>query len=264
MRGRAGCRLGGGGISEIQADVVAEGRRLAELAERSNLPLRLLGGVAVRLRAQGELAAGFRREYNDLDWVTARGRSPDAQRFFERAGYAPVVRFNALHGKERLLFMDEVHDRQVDVFVGAFRMCHEIDLNGRLRVDPLTLPLADLLLTKLQVIELNRKDVTDALALMHDHDVGDADGGTINGAYIASLCARDWGLWRTFTQSLANCRSRVDDYALPEDARRRITERFERLEARIEAESKSRKWKLRAKLGDRKRWYELPEEVYGG
>src|SRR4029450_517652 len=97
-------------------------------------------------------------------------------KLFKAGGYEPHVAFNALHGGDRLLFFDNDHDRQVDVFVGVFSMCHKIPLDGRIEVDPVSIPLAELLLTKLQVVELNEKDVRDALALLHDHEVGGGGG----------------------------------------------------------------------------------------
>lgn len=253
-----------GVVSEIHTDVVSEGRRLVERAADAGLSLRLLGGVAIRLRAAGELPELFVRDYGDLDWVAGKGMSATAQRFFKDAGYSPQVRFNALNGKDRLLFFDETNGRQVDVFVGSFRMSHEIPIGARLELDPVTIPLAELLLTKLQVVELNEKDVNDALTLFHHFSVGDGDGDMINGARIATLCANDWGLWRTFTANLTTCSKRLGDLELPSDDRSRIEERLKQLEEWIEREPKSRKWRLRAKIGDRKRWYELPEEVTGG
>ncbi|CAN5580361.1 hypothetical protein BH24ACT26_BH24ACT26_10030 [soil metagenome] len=251
-------------MSEIHADVVSEGRRLVERAARDGLSLRLLGGVAIRLRAQDELPGAFERDYGDLDWVTAKRSSAATQRFFKDAGYSPQTRFNALNGKDRLLFFDDVNGRQVDVFVGAFRMSHEIPMNDRLELDPVTIPLAELVLTKLQVAQLNEKDVRDALTLFHQYAVGDSDGSMINGARIASLCANDWGLWRTFTANLTTCSERLADLDLPSDDKARMAARLEELQGWIEREPKSRKWRLRAKVGDRKRWYELPEEVTGG
>jgi len=250
-------------VSEIHADIVAEGRRLARRATDQGLALRLLGGVAIRLRAPDDLPGVFARDYGDLDWVSGKGTTAAVQEFFKQAGYSPQVRFNALNGKERLMFWDDDNARQVDVFVGAFRMSHEIPMESRL-VDPLTLPLAELLLTKLQVVQLNEKDVTDALTIVHAYPVGDTDGPTINGARIASLCSNDWGLWRTFTANLEQCRERLDDYDLPGNEREAMSARLVELERRIESEPKSRKWRLRARIGERKRWYELPEEVKGG
>jgi hypothetical protein len=245
------------GSSDIDPDVVAEGVRVLSAARDHDLPLRLLGGVAVRLRAQNGLPPGLERAYGDLDFVTAKRGSRPAQKLFRELGYEPHVSFNALNSKERLLFFDTEHDRQVDVFVGAFRMCHEIPLEGRLELDETSIPLAELLLTKLQVIELNEKDVRDAVAVLHDREIGDEDGDTVNAGRIARLCSEDWGLWRTITRNLEACRKQVGAYG--EDLSG-VATRFSELEERIEAEPKSRAWRLRARIGERKRWYELPEE----
>jgi hypothetical protein len=251
-------------MSAIRSDMAEEAVRVAEAAEREGLALRLLGGVAIKLRAKDGLHPAFEREYADLDWITARRSSASAQRFFEAQGYRPHVRFNTIHGQERLLFFDEQHGRQVDVLIGVFRMCHEIRFGERLTLEPLTVPLAELLLTKLQIIELNEKDVRDALALLYDHPVEDKDGDAINGAQIARLCAADWGLWRTFTANLGSLGNHLERYDLPAESKRRIEDRVGELQGRIEREPKTFGWKMRSKIGDRKRWYQLPEEVEGG
>jgi hypothetical protein len=199
--------------------------------------------------------------YKDLDFATPKGRSGDADKLLRGAGYEPHTAFNALNQKERMLFFDPAHDRQVDVFVGAFRMCHEIPLNDRLELQDRTVPLAELLLTKLQIIELNEKDVRDTLLLVHGHEVADRDGDAINGKRIAELCAGDWGLWRTITANVEKVLGHAGDYDVPEEDRERIRQRLQEVLERIEAEPKSRSWKLRARIGERKRWYELPEEV---
>ena len=246
----------------IEADVIAEGKRLLALASEEGVALRLLGGVAIKLRAPRDLPAAFARQYADLDFATTKKAVGRATNLFRSAGYTPQTAFNALHGGDRLLFFDDEHDRQVDVFVGAFSMCHRIPLDDRLAVDHTSIPLAELLLTKLQVIELNEKDVRDTLALVHDHPVGDGDGDQLNGARVAQLCAADWGLWRTITQNLNVCRSFADSYEVPDRAL--LDERLDDLLERIDRAPKARGWKLRAKIGDRKRWYQLPEEVAGG
>jgi hypothetical protein len=246
----------------IDADVVAEGQRLLDKAASAGVPLRLLGGVAIRLRAPGELSAAFRRSYADLDFVTTKKGSRRAEELLRQEGYVPHVAYNSLHGGERLLFFDDENDRQVDVFVGAFSMCHKIPLNDRLEVDQTSIPLAELLLTKLQIAELNEKDVRDALALLEGHPVGDTDGETINAGRIAALCAADWGLWRTITGNLDTCCALAPGYEVPNGAE--VEVRLQELLQRIEAEPKTRGWKLRAKIGERKRWYELPEEVAEG
>lgn len=251
-------------MSGLRSDVVEEAERVSKEIGREGFPFRLLGGLAVRLRAKNGLAPAFRRDYADLDFIIPKGESRKAQNFFEKVGYAPQTRFNTIYGNERLLFIDEENGRQMDILVGRFRMCHEVPFGKRLAIEPTTVPLAELLLTKLQIIELNEKDVRDTLALFHDHEVSDKDGDTINGGRISEICASDWGLWRTFTGNLEDLRSHVPSYDISEEGKDGIEKRIEALRGRIEAEPKGFGWKVRSKIGERKRWYELPEEVEGG
>ena len=218
--------------------------------------MRLLGGVAVNVRSRG-LPPALTRQYKDLDFATAKKSSGDLQKLLRDLGYEPHVGFNAMNGKERLLFYDNPNERQVDVFVSSFRMCHEIPLEKRLTVDEDTVPLAELLLTKLQIIELNEKDVRDTVAILLEHEVTDDDAG-VNVTQFASLCCEDWGLCRTITQNLVSVREQLRAYEVDREV---VATRLDALLARIEGTPKSRSWRMRAKIGDRKRWYELPEEV---
>jgi hypothetical protein len=242
------------------ADIVAEGERVLDLGDESGVPMRLLGGVAVRMRAPS-IPAALDRSYSDLDLAVRKKGAGPLDTLMRSAGYEPHVTFNAMNARERALYIDEEHGRQVDVFIESFRMCHEIDLGDRLVLEPRTLPLAELLLTKLQIVELNEKDVRDTVLLLHGHDVGESDGDTVSAARIAELCSGDWGLWRTITANLASCKERVGNYALEPGAAETVAARVDALLERVEAEAKSRGWRRRAKVGDRKPWYELPEEV---
>jgi Uncharacterised nucleotidyltransferase len=248
-------------MTAILDDIVAESERLLGLARDDGVPLHLLGGVAVRLHAP-EVPPALDRQYKDIDFAVPKKAGGPTDKLLRDAGYEPHITFNAMHARERGLYFDDAHGRQVDLFVHSFRMCHEITLGDRLEVDSSgTVPLAELLLTKLQIIEVNEKDIRDMVLLLYGHDVADHDDDAVNGARIAELCGSDWGLWRTITANLERCRSHVDDYDLPADARERIGARFDAILERIEAEPKSRGWRMRAKIGERKRWYELPEEV---
>lgn len=247
-------------MSEILEDIVSEGERLLGIASRDGVPLRLLGGIAVRLKAPS-VPPSLDRAYKDIDFAVTKKGGGAADKLLKEAGYEPHVAFNAMHARERGLYYDDVNGRQVDLFIDAFRMCHEIPLGKRLEVESGTVPLAELMLTKLQIIELNEKDIRDTVLLFHGHAIADTDDGAVNGAHIAVLCADDWGLWRTITANLERCRGHVSDYELPDEDRARIEQRFDQLLERIEAEPKSRGWRRRAKVGDKKRWYELPEEV---
>jgi hypothetical protein len=244
-------------------DIVDEARRILIAAQQRDVQVRLVGGLAVRLRAYETFHPGLSREYKDIDLVTLRGQTKSAAAFLQDLGYEPSERFNAMNGHERLLFYDVGNGRQLDVFVGLFRMCHEIPINDRVLTDSATIPLAELLLTKLQVVKLNEKDLRDIVAILYHHDVSDSDGDTINADQVAALCARDWGLWRTSKMNVERVREGVSSYDISPMEQAVVEQRLHRLWARIEAQPKSRMWRLRDKIGDRKQWYEDPEEIGG-
>jgi hypothetical protein len=230
------------------------GRLLAAIAERG-VAARLLGGMAIQLLTAPSV---FEREIADLDLIVARRDARALEDLMEQLGYEGDRQFNALNGHRRLLFDGPA---RVDVFVETFEMCHALPLAERIDVRPDTLPAAELLLTKLQIVELNAKDRGDAFALLYALDVADHDDGAINVARIAELTARDWGLQHTVELNLGRLRAELDDLPLADEDRRRIGERADAIGAAMEAAPKSRGWKLRARIGERKRWYEQPEEV---
>lgn len=247
----------------VQADTVDEARRLLVAAERQQLPLRAIGGAAVAIRAASRLHPAFRREIGDIDLVTTKSAGGEVSEFLAVNGYEPDRGFNALHGARRLLFHELVHGRKVDVFVGSFELCHALPVGERLMLEPMTVPLAELLMTKLQIVELNAKDRGDIYALLLAHDVGDHDGETISAPRIATLCAGNWGLYRTFQLNMVRLHEGLKEIALTEEQRNQIADRLDRLVTAMEQVPKSLKWRIRARVGDRVRWYEAPEEVEG-
>lgn len=242
------------------ADPVAEGRRVVEQARANGIVLRLLGGVAVFLQAPDSRPL-LGRDIRDIDLVTPRGNKREVAQLFRSLGYVEDEQFNAFHGAHRQIYVDLENQRKVDVFVGTFSMCHEIPIAARLDRDPLTVPLAELLLTKLQIVELNERDERDIYNLCYHHEVGERG---IEAELIAELCARDWGLWRTCRGTLDRCRADLGGYALGEREREVIADRLGSLWERIEAEPKTSKWRWRARVGERVRWYEEPEEEAPG
>src|SRR6476619_3102147 len=173
-------------MSAPLADLVDEGRRITEAADEQNVTLRITGGVGIALRCPSAAAPPLARSYADIDCVANGRERPQVTALFEALGYQPDPAFNAIHGQSRLFFWDPVNNRQLDVFVDRVQMCHTIDLRNRLDVHPQTLSLADLLRMKLRIVETNRKDMIDILALLADHDFSHDESG-INIDYIAAL-----------------------------------------------------------------------------
>jgi hypothetical protein len=242
------------------ADPVAEGRRIAEAAAEKGIPLRVLGGVAIALTCPSSRRPPLAREYGDIDLASVGGAKKEVTDLLEFLGYTGDKEFNLLHGHRRLYFWDERNQRQVDVFVNEANLCHRINLKRRIDKVPLTLPLADLTVLKLQVVETNEKDYLDICAIFADHPLTTDDSG-VDSAYIAELAASDWGLWRT----LGMVAERAERFAreLPGfDDAELVAERLGHLRQELDNVPKTRGWKLRSRIGDRKRWYELPEEVH--
>lgn len=240
-----------------------EALRVYERAQAAGVTIRITGGVAIAMRCPSAAVAPLARRYADLDIVGFARERKEMSKVLIAAGYRADEAFNALHGSSRLFFWDPINKRQLDVFLDWFEMCHAIDLRPRLALPGPTMPLADLLLMKLQIIETNDKDLLDIITLFIDHDLvdHDDDGGGINLAHLSDLTKSDWGLWRTVTMVAA----RADHHArgIPEFAHQaRAHDQVQQFLLALEQSEKSRTWKLRAKIGDRKQWYQLPEESH--
>lgn len=245
-------------------DPILEARRLASLAQAAGVTARLLGGVAVALRADGRLPLGLRRPYKDLDYVTRRGHAARWAQLLEGAGYTPDVPFNRLHGAQRLLHYDQANAKQVDTFVDTFAMCHVLELADRLPPGGATLSPADLLLTKLQIVEVNDKDLIDTIALLLTHGLGGRSENAIDLAALGDVLGSDWGWYTTISDNLEKVATRLATVDLDEDQRGIVQARLDELGRALPAFPKSLAWKLRAKIGRRLPWYELPEEVDQG
>jgi hypothetical protein len=247
---------------KTEVDIEAEGRRLIERAWAAEIPVRLLGGLAIAARIPAEIRAVFGREYGDIDLVIPRRTTRRFVTFMEESGYAEDLEFNAMNGRTRLVFVDARRGREIDVFVQDFAMCHVVPLrlDDADRCARRELPLADLMLTKLQIVKLTGKDIADLVMLLMAHEVGDGEEDGIDVDWIGAVCANDWGLWRTATGNLARVAAALAEIRAPRnlqaDAQRRLT----RLVTRLEERPKSAKWRLRARVGERLRWYDEPDE----
>ena len=259
------------------ADPLAEALRVIAIADSRGLFVRLMGGLAFHAQAP-TWTARISREGRDIDFATRGNDRKQVSELLVAEGYVPDKQYNALYGHKQLYFVDPAYRRPVDVLVDKLEMCHSFEFRDRLRVTSPTLPLAELLLSKLQVVKINRKDVLDALILLSEHPLGDDDGASgsaggdaaINVPRIVALTSADWGWWRTITENLGKLRSFVETELAPDELDCGRPQRFDpigqidRLAEAIDRAPKSTKWKLRARVGDRVAWYELPEEVGHG
>lgn len=246
----------------ILPDILDEMNRLIDAARERSILLRAIGGLAVRVRSRDQQTF-FPREYHDLDFVIQESERKKIEAFFQEMGYESNRQFNLLNGSKRQIYLDPNRDRHVDLFVGGFEMCHKLPMNDRLHLDDVTVPLAELLLSKAQIVELNHKDALDIASLLLYNDTGTDDSGRINLSHIARLCGADWGLYKTTSINLKRVEDVIRDGALnlTDADRSLIWKRVSDILRTFETMPKSLAWQMRDKVGTRVRWYEEVEEV---
>ena len=245
----------------ILPDIYHEMNRLISAAQEKSIFLRLLGGLAVKIHNKSDHPT-FRREYGDLDFVVAGKQRREFEAFMPSVGYSPHKQFNLLNGAHRQIYYHNETEMKVDIFVGAFEMCHKIPLEDRLHIHPITIPLAELLLTKAQIAELNRKDGLDIASLLLYNETGN-DDSKINLVQIAKLCGADWGLYKTTSINIKRVEEMIgkENVQLQDSERKLIRERIAEIQQTFESMPKSLAWQMRDKVGTRVRWYEEVEEV---
>ena len=254
--------------SAAGADIRDESVRLTAAAGRAAVPLKLFGGMAVWLTCPSVRQGPFARPYADMDFAVTAWASKRARTFLEAEGYVPDQFFNRLHGATRLYYGAASGGWSVDVIIDQLVMSHRLDLRTRLAGPGPTIPMADLLLTKLQVWEITRKDLGDALCVLADHPLGDeVNAGAVDGSVepigldrIRRVLSSDWGFCHTVERNLAKILELAGQEPLA-DSPFDVAAQVVRLRGVIDEAPKTVGWRARARVGEKVRWYETPEEV---
>ncbi len=240
----------------IAPDALEAATQIIDTAEKKGVRLRLLGGLAFKTLCPSSYDPRYFRENKDIDLMGKRENSKEIMKIMETLGYRPRDIFNRLNMGQRLIYYDMNNRRRVDLFLDEFVMCHKFNFKESILAGTYTLPITQLLMTKLQVVEKTEKEYKDLMAAFRDFDVASGADG-IRGDEIADLCSKDWGVYTTFWKSLESVIAKAGELEGVE--RDRLVSRIEKLMAMMESAPKSFGWKMRARIGERTRWYELPE-----
>jgi len=248
-------------------DFVQEAVKITERAQTANVPLRAMGACAIRIHCPNHVklhGLAMHRRITDLDLVTLRRYQSSLKHIVKQDGYFSDV---TMLGMGRDIYRNPEKGIVMDVFFDRLEMCHTIELGNRLEMDFPTISLADLILEKLQVVNINEKDIKDVMVLVLEHEVGQGSRDRIDTEYIAKLLADDWGFYYTVTNNLKKTRNMAGieyrDMLLQEEIDT-IDSRVESVLARLDEEPKSMKWKMRERVGTKRRWYREVEEVATG
>lgn len=246
----------------ILADVEAEASRIIETANRQGITLRALGGIAVRHHCPSAKLDEFYRKPGDLDLIGHQKQRLEIANHLQSLGYESDKRFNLFYGLKRLLFFDPNTGNDIDIFLDFFQMSHVLPLKERLELEDWTISLTDLLLTKLQIAEINQKDILDITLLFLDHEVVEKEQvDALNISRIATLCCANWGLYTTILDNLDLVQTKLDELVADAGKRETVRARMDRVKSGLQTQDKTLRWKLRSLLGKRIPWYEVPEET---
>ncbi len=248
--------------------MLAAAKDIVLAGERARVSIRAIGGIAVWDRLSVSVRTVLERVRSiprDVDLLAARNSEKEIKKIFaELPGYTPDERLIAWHGhhRQRYFKMDDHGEVgfEVDVFLGKPPLCHDIDFADRLDLDGMTMAPTDLLLQKLQVHDADQKDLLDTSCLLADYSPQDGEGQrTIEVGRITDLTSHDWGFYYTATSNLDKALTATQQ--LDDPIRQTAAANIHVLASRIDDAPKSRRWKMRARVGTRVQWYEDVEEL---
>jgi hypothetical protein len=255
----------GGQDREEREKFENELKRIVQASEKADLLLRVIGSLAFQMHCPqfGYLQKEMGRAYTDIDFAAYRKQARRIKELMTGLGYVEDQEVFIVSEGDRSIFNNPKNKLHVDVFYDKLDFCHLISWEGRLSVDAPTIPLAELVLEKMQIVKINEKDVIDTIMLLLEHSLGDHDQETINIARIADLCSKDWGLWRTTTMNLEKVSALAQNYPqLTDQQKININVQVKNALSQIEDAPKSLAWRLRARVGDRVKWYKEVDEVH--
>jgi len=256
-----------GKFGQIIEDFYTERTRILEALQapgNQHIIMRLIGALAFRTHCPqfGYIQDALGRKFTDFDFASYPRFFKDIVRVLTELGYQEDKQVTQLFGDNRMIFHDPVFGRHIDVFYNSLEFCHAISFEGRLEIEKYTLPLAELLLEKMQIVQINEKDLIDTIMLLREHSLGGIDAETINTSIITGLLSNDWGFWRTMTGNLELLDGKLGQYAgLTDQDRQVVHARISDLLQQIDTVPKTLRWKLRARVGEKVKWYKDVEEL---
>lgn len=265
-------------------EFLRESRKIVDSAKAQGTVLRMLGSLAIYAHSTHvpECISFFHRVgrikegaplFTDLDLMGYATQGRSISKVFDGLGFKPDDMINGFFGDRRLVYYEGDNRFHVDIFLDKLEFSHDVLFgkkpgNGRLELDYPTISLTDLVLEKLQIHRIARKDLVDLLALFLGHDVittPNGDRESVDAGHIASLLADDWGFWYESMQNMEKTRQILGGFVaegkVPENLAERIRSRIGTLESALHATPKGRRWEKRAKMGTAKPWFREVEEV---
>ena len=252
-------------VSKLDSMMKEEGPRLVREGTKRGLHIRLLGAIAFQHHCPkyNYLTEKLHRQLSDVDFAGYNSERSSIDKMMRGLGYSDQPMVSALFGHQRMIWDNKSSGLHVDIFFDKLEMNHDIPFAGRLELEEMTIPLADMLLEKMQIVHINEKDIVDTIMLLREHSIGDsAAPETIDGSYLAKLLSNEWGFYYTVTTNLKNVEDRLNVYPeLTEEDRADVSKKIHELLSILDKQPKTLAWKLRARVGPKTKWYKDVEDV---
>lgn len=253
------------GEENLHLEFVDEALRLVHDAEKQGIKLRILGSIAYRLVCPDylHLFEGMKRVLTDVDFAAEKQQNQEIREFLINNGYELDEGVYMASEGARHIYLHPRTKLNVDVFADELFFCHRIPFQGRLDLESPTICTTDLLLEKMQIVEINLKDFKDTIVLLLAHPLSHQQPGSrsIDTDYIVDIMCRDWGFYYTFTTNLKQLPNYLSEFSsISQKEGDVVRARAQELLDRIEEAPKTMAWKLRAKIGTRKLWYQEVSE----
>lgn len=263
--------------------ILSKALEIVESANSKNLVLRIIGALGIFLHIRDNSEAlrfyfsqhrltGLQGFFTDIDLVAYSKQKKRLRDFFEKdLKLETNPRLLIVFSGKRLFYIERTADVKIDVFFDKLEFSHDVVLGdepgkGRLELDYPAVTPTDLLLTKLQIHNINFKDLVDIISLLIAHEVEKLEiKNTINGLYIAEILSNDWGFWfdavANIKKALELAKSQLEEGRIEENIYNTVSTRANMLLKLIDETPKTKNWEKRAKIGTKKPWYREVEEV---
>lgn len=251
-------------IAQNESLMKSEAERIIVEGKKHDIDLRLLGALAFQFHCpkQAYLTRKLGRVLSDIDFAAYGKQRLEVNKMMRELGYTDQSMVTAFFGHMRMVWDNKSNGMHVDVFFDKLEMNHVIPFANRLEIDEWTIPLADMLLEKMQIVHINEKDVIDTIMLLREHPIGEKNPETIDARHVAAILSSDWGFYYTVMENLKIIQNRLPSFGdLSEEDRADISGKIQTLLKIIEDEPKTTAWKLRARVGTKKKWYREVEDI---
>jgi hypothetical protein len=245
-------------IEKFDQQIIDVALKIVEAADTEEINLRLIGSVGIRLHCNKftQLHIELGRTLGDIDLVGYSKDKPRIDRLMSELGFIKKpTSFAAIYSSREIYYTAD-KSRVIDIFYDRLQMNHTIEFRGILELDKPTVPLAELLMQKLQIVKITEKDLKDVIVLLREHDVGESDADVINVTRIARVLSHNWGFWYTATENIKKIAGLLSHFnAIPYNDEQIVLNRLENIMGIINSYPKTTFWKIRSKLGTSIKWY---------